>query len=370
MGQDHSATRQVGVFGPLLLTLAALGMLGVGITAQGAAGAGQPAAAVGQAQPPAGGQGAAQPGEPAAGARRGGGGRGGPSWAGQVPLNVLVVSGGCCHDYPGQNRIIYDVLNPVAPINWTFVLGMTNLSVSQGKLPLYADPGYATKFDLVIHNECWANGDFPPAFMQNLTGGHDRGIPAIMIHCSLHSYRASPLDHWRELIGITSMRHTFAHPIKVTWNEASPIGKGMPEWTTPTDELYVTPKVWPGVTAVATAVNNQKNEKGLLDQGVNGPNETYPVAWTQTYKGGARVFGTSLGHGNPTWETPQFRELIVRGFRWAMGKDPLVGWTPTPAGMSAPPAPARGGGGGRGRGEGDAPAAPEPAAPARGAATP
>ncbi len=336
----------------MVMTAAAVAALGIGGMAQAPATAQTAAPAVQQAPPAAG-----EP--PAAGARRGGG-RGGPSWAGQVPLNVLVVSGGCCHDYPGQNRILYDVLNPVAPINWTFVLGMTNLSVSQGKLPLYADPGYATKFDVVIHNECWANGDFPPAFMQNLTGGHDRGIPAVMLHCSLHSYRASPLDYWRELIGVTSMRHTFAHPIKITWDQSSPIAKGMPEWTTPTDELYVITKVWPGATPVATAINNQRNPQGQLDQGVKGPNETYPVAWTHTYKGGTRVFGTSLGHGNPTWETPQFRELLVRGFRWAMGKDPLVGWTPTPPGMTAPPAPARGGGG-RGR-EGAAPGQAAPPA--------
>jgi type 1 glutamine amidotransferase len=273
------------------------------------------------------------------------------SWAGQIPLNVLVVSGGCCHDYPAQNQTLYDVLNPVAPINWTFALGMSALSVTQGKLPLYSDPDWASRFDLVIHNECWANGDFPPVFMKSLTLGHDRGIPAMMIHCSLHSYRQSPIDDWRELIGVTSRRHTFAHNIKVDWSQSDPIAKGMAEWTTPTDELYVVEKVWPGATTVASAVNNQKNDDGELDRGVNGPNETYPIAWTYLYKGSTRVFGTSLGHGNPTWDEPQFRELLVRGFRWTMGKDPQVGWTPTPPGMSAPPAPARGGGRGRG-GEG------------------
>ena len=225
MAYEH-AGRQGDGWRLLITTAAALVALGIGTLAQAPAGGG-PAAPAAQAQP-AGGQDGAAP--PAEGARRGGG-RGGPSWAGQVPLNVLVVSGGCCHDYPGQNRLIYDVLNRVAPINWTQVIGMTALSVTQGRLPLYADPAYASKFDLVIHNECWANGEFPPAFMQNMVAGHDRGIPAIMIHCSLHSYRASPLDFWRELIGVTSRRHTFAHPIKVAWNQDDPITRGLPEWS-------------------------------------------------------------------------------------------------------------------------------------------
>ena len=30
-----------------------------------------------------------------------------------------------------------------------------------------------------------------------------------------------------------------------------------------------------------------------------------------------RVFGTSLGHGNETFNTNQFKELVTRGFRWA-----------------------------------------------------
>jgi type 1 glutamine amidotransferase len=353
---DRSPIQRGGVLTSVLTTAAAVVALGLGALVETPVGAApaQAAAPAAAAQ----GQPAPAPADAPAGARRGGG-RGGPSWAGQVPLNVLVVSGGCCHDYPAQNRIIYDVLNPVAPINWTFELGMTNLSLTQGKLPLYSDPDWASRFDLVIHNECWANGEFPPAFMRSLTLGHDRGIPAVMIHCSLHSYRQSPIDDWRELIGVTSRRHTFAHPIKVTWNQSNPVAKGMPEWTTPTDELYVIEKEWPGMQAVATAVNNQRNEKGVLDNGVKGPNETYPIAWTHLYKGSTRVFGTSLGHANATWDTPEFRELLVRGFRWAMGKDPQVGWTPTPPGMSAPPLPARGGGRGREGGEGRG-AAPAP----------
>jgi type 1 glutamine amidotransferase len=345
MSQQQTVGRTGNRWRVLLMAAAALVALGLGAVADLPASTALAQAPAAEA--PQGG-GGGQDAAPAAGARRGGRGRG-ASWAGQTPLNVLVVSGGCCHDYPAQNQVLYDVLNPVAPINWTFELGMTNLSVTQGKLPLYSDPDWASRFDLVIHNECWANGEFPPVFMRSLTLGHDRGIPAMMIHCSLHSYRSSPIDDWRELIGITSRRHTFAHNIKVAWNQDDPIAKGMPEWTTPTDELYVVEKVWPGATAVATAVNNQTNDDGELDRGVKGPNETYPIAWTYLYKGNTRVFGTSLGHGNATWTEPQFRELLVRGFRWTMGKDPQVGWTPTPPGMSAPPPPARGGGRGRGQ---------------------
>ena len=31
--------------------------------------------------------------------------------------------------------------------------------------------------------------------------------------------------------------------------------------------------------------------------------------------GGARVFGTTLGHGNETWNDPVFQDLLRRGFQ-------------------------------------------------------
>jgi len=323
---------------------------------------------------PARGQGAGQPGQPGPGAlpgarqggAPGGGGRGGPAFAGPA-LNVLVVSGGCCHDYPSQDRILYDILNKVAPINWTFALGMTNLP--DGRLPLYADPNYGNKFDLIVHNECWANGDFPPQFLQNIVAPHMRGTPALVFHCSLHSYRSAPdgQDFWREMLGVTSHRHTRAHEIEVKWSD-DPITKDLPSFKTPTDELYVIEKSWPGTKALATAIND-------VDQGVSGAagtisNDVYPVVWSHEFsaeKGGARTFGTSLGHGNDGWNTPQFQELVIRGFRWAMRRDPLAPWPTAAAGQGGAP------GGGRGRG-GDpaalpaavgAPTAPAPATPGR-----
>jgi type 1 glutamine amidotransferase len=37
--------------------------------------------------------------------------------------------------------------------------------------------------------------------------------------------------------------------------------------------------------------------------------------------GKARVFGTTLGHSDETWADPVFQDLLVRGFKWAVGRD-------------------------------------------------
>ena len=79
------------------------------------------------------------------------------------------------------------------------------------------------------------------------------------------------------------------------------------DWVTPVDELYVIDKFWPTSKALASAVSPEDQKE-------------YPLAWVSDY-GGARVFGTTLGHGNDTWNDPVFQDLMVRGFKWAVNRE-------------------------------------------------
>jgi hypothetical protein len=258
--------------------------------------------------------------DPAAGRGR----QGGPNaarFAGQTPINAMIVTGGPFHDYTTQSKVLMDTLNAVMPINWTVVQGMSH--ATDVKLPLYNNPDWAKGMDIVIHNECWADRDLPAPIVQNITRAN---VPRMFIHCTLHSYRVMTDDSWRELIGMTSRRHTRVHNILLKWAEGDPITAGLPPFVTPLDELYVIDKVWPNAKALATAVSP---EDGV----------TYPLVWTHDYRG-ARVFGTTLGHGTETFHTNQFKELMTRGFRWALKKEPIA----------LPPPPPRGGGAGRGGG--------------------
>jgi type 1 glutamine amidotransferase len=279
MLKHRSATRAAAACALTALLLVAL--MEVGATAQGPAGRG---------------------------GRQGGSGRGGP-FAGQPLINVLLVTGGCCHDYISQAKILVDAMAKSLPINWTIALPAAN--AAEGKVPLYNDPDWAKGFDLVVHNECYANQQ-QASFIQQITAGHKNGLPAVVIHCAMHSYRAATVDDWRELLGVTSRRHTAQHRIAVTWTQGDPIVAGLPAWTTPNDELYVIDKVWPGTTAVATAVSPEEG------------NPVFPVAWKHEYQGGARIFGTTIGHGMDTWNDPVFLDLVTRGFRWALKKDPVA----------------------------------------------
>ena len=44
----------------------------------------------------------------------------------------------------------------------------------------------------------------------------------------------------------------------------------------------------------------------------------HPVVWVNDYHG-ARVFGTTFGHSDETFLDPVFRDLLARGFAWALG---------------------------------------------------
>jgi type 1 glutamine amidotransferase len=202
--------------------------------------------------------------------------------------------------------MLMEAVNRVLPVDWTVAYQGGSRSTTT-RFPIYRDENWAEGYDIVVHNECSADVA-DEAFIRRITDVHRAGVPALVIHCAMHSYRTATIDDWREFLGVTSRRHTASHRIAVALSPGGhPSLTGFtPDWITPVDELYVIDKLWPNATALATAVSPE-------DQ------QTYPLVWMNDYHG-ARVFGTTLGHGNDTWADPVFQDLIARGFRWAVGR--------------------------------------------------
>jgi type 1 glutamine amidotransferase len=221
------------------------------------------------------------------------------------PLRALLVTGGCCHNYPFQTQQLTNALAKLAPIQWTVV--MEGGKGTHAEISLYDKPDWAKGFDVVVHNECFA-GTTNPAYIRKITSAHKEGVPAVVIHCAMHTYRSASIDDWREFLGVTSKRHEHQSKYPVTLVEpAHPILKGLAaDWKTPMDELYVIEKVWPGAKALATSVS-EKDQK------------TYPVVWINQY-GKARVFGTTFGHSDDVWRDPNFLTLVSRGILWSAGR--------------------------------------------------
>jgi type 1 glutamine amidotransferase len=223
------------------------------------------------------------------------------------PVRALLITGGCCHDYEFQAQALTAGSKKFGPIVWTIV--NEGGKSKDAKIALYDQPDWAKPYDVVVHNECFADlNDI--AYVRKITNAHKAGTPAVVIHCAMHTYRVLQEDDWREFLGVTSRRHDHqsAYPVR-TVDTAHPVMKGFPEkWVTPKDELYVIDKLWPKARALATSVSEKDGKE-------------YPVIWVNNYHG-TRVFGTTYGHGNVTWEDPVFIGVVSKGIFWAAGKTP------------------------------------------------
>jgi len=78
-------------------------------------------------------------------------------------------------------------------------------------------------------------------------------------------------------------------------------------WQDDPDELYEIKKVWPDCTPLAEAITPDKES------------DRHPCIWINKY-GKARVFGTTLGHGNETMSRSEYLDLVTRGLLWACDK--------------------------------------------------
>lgn len=221
------------------------------------------------------------------------------------PISALLITGGCCHDYDFQKQALTSGISQHAPVEWTVVQEGGESKDFQSKL--YSNPDWAKEYDVVVHNECFANTD-DPSYISKIVDAHKEGVPAVVIHCAMHTYRAAEVDDWREFLGVTTRRHDHQshYPVSVT-NPDHPIMEDFPsDWVSPKDELYIIEKLWPNAQSLATGTSEETGK-------------THPVFWTNQY-GNARVFGTTFGHTNETIANPQFQEIVSRGLLWATGR--------------------------------------------------
>ena len=219
------------------------------------------------------------------------------------PLKMLYITGGCCHDYDKQKELIVKGLAARARIETTIIHeGGTS---TNHRVSIYAKPGWSKGYDVVFHNECFADVK-DPEFLKGIVSEHAQGVPAVLMHCAMHCYRAGN-DDWFKFCGITSPGHGAHYPYTLKLLTEHPILKGFPkEWEIPQEELYYSDKVWETATPLAEAMSRERNKPQT-------------VVWTNQF-GKARVFATTMGHYPATVEMPQFLDLLTRGTLWAAGK--------------------------------------------------
>jgi type 1 glutamine amidotransferase len=222
-----------------------------------------------------------------------------------TPLKALMITGGCCHDYENQKRILSIGISSRAHVEWTII--HEGGADRNHKIERYNNPDWAEGFDVIVHNECFGGVTDVP-FIENIARAHEKGVPAVMLHCAAHSYRNGKTDEWRKTMGISSYSHEKRRDFTVvSLMPDHPVMKGFPaRWLDANDELYKARKTWPNTIPLAKAFG-QDTQKD------------HTVVWLNQH-GKGRVFATTLGHANSTMESPVYLDLVTRGLLWSCDK--------------------------------------------------
>lgn len=237
------------------------------------------------------------------------------------PLRVLLVTGGCCHEYGKQKDILKKGIEERANVIVDQI--HTNDTTTKARFPLYESADWAKGYDVVIHDECSADvKDLP--YVQNILAAHKGGVGAVNLHCAMHSYRTGTPD-WFEFIGLQSTGHGPQEPIALEFvDKEHPTTRGLTNWTTIKEELYNNVKVFPSARPLARGKQVVKRRDGTEKT------EDFVVAWANEY-GQGRVFSTTIGHNSATVGDARYLDFVTRGVLWSAGKlsaegKPMLGY--------------------------------------------
>jgi len=226
------------------------------------------------------------------------------------PIRALLVLGGCCHDYNAQKDFLAKGIAERAHVEVVIALDKDTSTAHMN--PVYEKADWAEGFDVVIHDEC--SSDVKDlAIIDRILEPHRQGLPAVLLHCGMHSYRSEgypkSVTPWFEFTGLQTTGHGRQTPIHVNFMDATnPIRTGLTDWTTVNEELYNNSEGKLLETATALAVGQQEGSKDAT------------VVWTNNYRMKTRVFATTLGHNNATVEDDRYLDLVTRGLLWSCDK--------------------------------------------------
>ena len=246
----------------------------------------------------------------------------------QKPLRVLVVAGGCCHDYATQKEVLKKGIE--ARVNATVEVAYDPTKSTKPLFELFKSPDWGKNFDVVVHDECAADIT-DQAYVANIVNAHKNGLPAVNLHCAMHSYRwgnyRTPVKagddnaSWYEMLGLQSTGHGPQQPIAITFTDKShPITTGLADWTTINEELYNNVQVL-GAKTLATGLQKVPEKKDKKGKVTPASEANAIVAWTNEFgPKKTRIFSTTIGHNNATVEDARYLDLVARAVLWSAGK--------------------------------------------------
>ena len=154
------------------------------------------------------------------------------------PLKILLVAGGCCHDYGTQTKLLKEGIE--ARIHADVTIEYNPSTTTDTVFEVYESDEWAKGYDLILHDECSAKVT-DKVYVNRILAAHKAGVPAVNLHCAMHSYRwgdyRAPVElgadnaGWYEMLGLQSTGHGPKLPIDISFtNKDHRITVGMKDW--------------------------------------------------------------------------------------------------------------------------------------------
>ena len=258
-------------------------------------------------------------------------------------IDVLYVTHepGKHHKYTPQ-REIFEKLAKESGWNLTVMSG--NHDEVEEKLA--TQPDFGKGADVIVYNFCMAHSEKLNAPYNIINQTKEKGIPALLVHCSLHSFWATykkgkgkiwvhpeganakvkakgkliaqwkekhpdaEFPAWTNMTGIASTKHAKRNPIEAKALDAShPVFIGVENYTTHAQaELY-----YNFITAEESPTSK------VLMTGSQGEVDA-AILWEHPL-GKSKSLSFTLGHGIKEWEQEPFQKILVNSVNYlASGK--------------------------------------------------
>lgn len=248
--------------------------------------------------------------------------------AAEPPIQILLIAGGCCHDYEGQPKVLKAGIE--SRINAVVTIEYNPDTSTKATFKSYEKDDWADKYDVILHDECSASVT-DKVYVKRILDAHRKGIPAVNIHCAMHSYRWGEFKEpvklgddnagWYEMLGLQSTGHGPKTPIDIKYEDKNhPISKGLADWTTINEELYNNVQVFDSahVLAKGTQMQKPRKKKGKkANPDAKAKKVTAVITWTNEYgPNKTRIFSTTIGHNTETVADDRYIDLVTRGLLW------------------------------------------------------
>ena len=173
-------------------------------------------------------------------------------------------------------------------------------------------------FDLIVFASTTSELDMDDSQKADMLSFiHDDGKGFVGIHAALDTNYKWP--EYGEMIGGWFDQHpwmTFQAPI-VNEDPDFPATRHFPKAFVKYDEIYQ-PKAWSRdkvnvlLSLDPSKLNYENNPR------IHRMDHDFPVAWSKMY-GKGRVFYSTLGHTEESWDDPDIRKMYFEAIKWALG---------------------------------------------------